>query len=150
MVSMVIGIALRRAICGVLAAALSFAQVAAAGHACGGAVMPDGPAGAMAAMQHAVSTPGIAGTRPDAPNMDHGAGDRERLAAVLCAEHCEHRAPAALDLPVAGLPPALLVPLYVLPPRPELRDAAALRAARSPEPGVVFPPHAILHCCFLI
>jgi hypothetical protein len=64
----------------------------------------------------------------------------------LCLEHCRFGQQSADHSPAPAPLPALLTPLYSLPPA---ADAAApgLRLTADAPPGAVDPPHTLLHCC---
>ena len=129
-----------RAICRALIGVVLLAQLAVSAYACPGVSSAAGMSVANAA---------AAATSHRMPDCDGMTAAMDPAFAALCAEHC-HQGQQSDNAVTLAVPAPQLIALYLTPlaPEPGLapRPAAAFSGARV----AVFPPHAILHCCFRI
>jgi hypothetical protein len=116
---------LQKAVARLLIGVLVFAQMAIAAYAC-----------------PSVSNTVTANTVVAMPDCDEVDTD----AAQLCVEHCRFGQQSVDHSPSPAPLPALMTPLYSLPPA---ADAAARDMAPTADAplGAVDPPHTLLHCC---
>ena len=144
---MTIGRAFKKLICFVLSGSLLFSQLAVAGYACPNAVGMKAVAHSSSAMTASEAPDRMLNSGAMSPDCDQ----IDRDAVNLCVEQCNFGSQSTDGAQAPVVPAPILAVLYFLPvtPEPTSRSAGALPPrdaliAASP------PPHAILHCVFLI
>lgn len=144
---MTVSRALKKLICFVLSGSLLYSQLAVAGYACPNAV-------GMKGVAHS-SSPMAAGEAQDPMSksgaMGPGCDQIDRDAVNLCVEQCNFGSQSTDAAKAPVVPAPILAVLYFVPVKLEPTSGSA--GALPPRDALIAaspPPHAILHCVFLI
>ena len=112
-------------------------------------MQPMAQANAAAAPEAEVSShPGAAAMAAQMPDCSDMVGAMDPEAANLCAEHCKYGQQSD-HVSTLTVPAVVLNALYTTPVVPPA-SLPCSAAARAGAPVAASPPHAILHCVFLI
>jgi hypothetical protein len=144
---MTVSRAFKKLICFVLSGSLLFSQLAVAGYACPNALGMKAVAHSSSAMTTDEAPDPM--SRPGAMSPDCDQIDRD--AVNLCVEQCNFGSQSTDRAQAPVVPAPILAVLYFLPVKPEPASGSA--GALPPRDAVIAascPPHAILHCVFLI
>jgi len=139
--------ALKKLICFVLSGSLLFSQLAVAGYACPNAVGMKAVAHSSSAMAASEASDPLLNSGAMSPDCDQ----IDRDAVNLCVERCNFGSQSTDGAQAPVVPAPILAVLYFVPVKPELAPGSA--SALPPRDAMIAaspPPHAILHCVFLI